>query len=283
MMALPVGLAGQRLSPPDSVAAAVLSDLFAAPGWISWGGTARIVCLDPFVTTFPSPPPGPAVRWPTAVLSTLATRRFVAVDSSTGVRQTGAPPCERSREVARLSFGRPTIDGDHGQVPFVATRLDARGNVDSMSYLFRLDRKPTGWYVSGWDGTRDRINAYARGDGCYRMNWPQEDGAFPIARDLIRAEPTAAGDYYGQQVYRLTPGPIEIGLGGSHDATAGMWYVTHDTLHLAWFAVFSAIMVDLEVRGDSLVGVQWVETDAHDPANPPRRFAVTGRRVECSS
>jgi hypothetical protein len=176
------------------------------------------------------------------------------------------------------------MSGDTGAIIFVATQLDAREKIDSNKFDFRLQRNTFQWTVPGWNAYSKVLATYVSGVGCFRFSHPLFDDkdlkGMRIDRVTVRGEAEVVGvEIAGFPQHRMRPGPEAVGLGKS-SSTAGVWYATHDTLHISWGDGYSMLTMDARVVGDSLTGLMFHETDWIRP-NPPR-VPVIGKRVTCN-
>jgi hypothetical protein len=172
--------------------------------------------------------------------------------------------------------------GDAGTITFVGSRLDSRGNADTVMFDYQLVRSNGVWGVDRWLADSQTVHSYVRGDGCFRVAHAPFVFGVRIDTVLIRAERRVTGTTWNSFARnRLTPGPSQVGLGGPDGDAEAYWYVSHDSVHFHWGGWPSYVVVDLLLESDSLVGIMRWESDYSDP-NPPK-VVVTGKRVACSS
>lgn len=253
--------------------------------WQNYKESNGRVCLDPTVAVYRASAPAPQERWSTEVLSAIARDVRFSLDTLTTALPRGMRGCTRSQTTWRLSYGRPRVYPDSAAMVFIATRLDARGQVDSAKVDFRIDRRAGKWRVDGWLADTETVHRYVKGEGCYRLWYAPLDTSpsnrLPIDTMQIRAESIFVGESWRSlPAYRLSPEPRSRGVAAQRGWNS-IWYVTHDSVHFEWSRMNEDIYAVLHVVGDSLLGTMHSESDAIVP-NPPTT-SISGRRIRCAS
>lgn len=279
------GRAGPTTSSPRSVLAtadtlqlSVLRDLLTPLS----DGTR--FCFDPNVATFSGPKNSNApTKWAPDVLREVSRSVPVGVDSSAGTVPPGVSACARSRTLWRQALGVPQVADSAGQVTVVRTLVDPRGGIDSLYYIFRLERRQGRWSVPGWNGYWVKVNTYVHAEGCYRfehVHGPWGDWPEPF---IIRVSDLPAGrDIDKQPIYRFFAWNEPVRQPPKNDRVItgqNTWHATHDSLHFVWGDPMSWRTADMHVVGDSLYGTMRWETDAVVP-NPPQ-LPIRAAHVPC--
>jgi len=262
----------------------VLRDVIAQ-FWQPFHGPDGQLCLDPTVASYRARASTPRERWSTDALSVIARDARISLDTLTAELPSGMRGCTRTQKTWRVAYGRPRVFGDSGALVFVRTRLDARGEVDSSKFDFRLERRAGKWSVTRWLADSQTVHRYVKGEGCYRL-WYAPLETPSANRDAIdttevSAEPTFLFENsQSLPAYRLSAGPRALGVAAQR-WTYSAWYVSHDSVHFRWSGGNTAIVADLLVVGDTLRGMMHLESDGVE-LNPPTT-SVSGRRIACGS
>lgn len=260
----------------------VLRDVVAQqwPGYQAQDGQ---LCLDPTIASYRANAWTPRERLSTDVLSRIASAVRISLDTLTAELSPGLRGCARSQKTWRIAYGRPRAFPDSAAIVFIATRLDARGEVDSAKFDFRLERRRGRWSIQQWLADSQTAHRYVKGEGCYRL-WYVPLETLPASRTRIdTTEVSAESTFIGRSwqtfpAYRLSTGPRSLGVAARQWSSA-LWYVTHDSVHFQWSRYNYDLFADLLVLGDTLRGTMHSESDFVVP-NPPTT-SVSGRRIPC--